>query len=87
MNEQQTRIRKRITQIKLEKKTYVCFDFRYLLEGKEIALSRNGDNTVYYGERITDYGRYPSPYLDIRGSVSAKTLEELFKGSVDGEIR
>ena len=84
MNEQQKRIYKRVAEIKKEKKTYICFEFRYLLEGRDIALARGLETTTYYGERITDYGKTPSPYILIREGVSSNTLEELFKDKVDG---
>lgn len=85
MDEQQKRIYKRVAQIKADKKTYICFEFRYLLEGRDIALSRDFENTVYYGERITDYGQVPSPYILINESVGSKTLEGLFSDNkIDG---
>ena len=84
MNEQEKRIYKRVGEIKRDKKTYICFEFRYLLEGKDIALARDFEKTTYYGERITDYGQVPSPYIEIDYSVSSHSLEDLFKGKIDG---
>ena len=84
MNEQEKRIYKRVFKIKKVGKAHICFESRYLLEGKNIALARDFEKTTYYGERITDYGQVPSPYIEIDYSVSSHSLEDLFKGKIDG---
>jgi len=72
------RVDKRIKRIKQDGITYICFQDRYLLEGRQVALSRKGNEMEYFGERITDYGVVPSPFILLDKSITCSKLEELF---------
>jgi len=65
--------------------TYICFQDRYLLEGRQVALSRQGNSMEYFGDRFTDYGAVPSPFVVMGESVVCSKLEDLFtEENIDG---
>ena len=72
-------IRKRIDELRKENKTYIMFNERYLLEGKQIGLGRVGEQMEYTGDRFTDYGVEPPKVIEIDGSVVCSDLEKLFE--------
>ena len=80
------RVDKRIKRIKSDGMTYICFQDRYLLEGKSVALSRRAYSMEYFGDRFTDYGQVPSPFIVMSESVTCSNLEEMFKDEdkIDG---
>ena len=72
-------IKKRIEELRKEKKTYILFEERYLLEGVGVGLSRDSENLEYIGDRFTDYGVEPPKVIEIDGSVVCSDLEKLFE--------
>jgi len=72
-------IKKRIEELRKEKKTYILFEERYLLEGIQIGLSRKGDEMEYMGDKFIDFGVEPPKVIEINGSVVCSNLEKLFE--------
>ena len=72
-------IKKRIAELKVENKTYIMFNERYLLEGEQVGLGRVGEQMEYIGDRFTDYGVEPPKIVEIDGSIVSSSLEKLFE--------
>jgi hypothetical protein len=78
MNNTRQQIDKRIRELQREEKTYILFEERFLLEGTQVALSRDGNNLRYMGERFTDYGVEPPLVIEMKDSITCSDLEKIF---------